>query len=147
MKPNEKKLEDKGISDGSMRKCPFCAEMVKAEAKVCKHCQSNLFEYDTQRKEKIEAGLTGNYSDMISSGKFSSLLTEHNSNHKEKDKYVIMSSDSQLEVVEGGTFNTPQHIERLEKQGFIDQDIYVRAADKEQAELAIDELVEAFGKS
>ena len=33
-----------GISsaDGRQRKCPFCAEWVKPEATVCKHCRKEL---------------------------------------------------------------------------------------------------------
>jgi hypothetical protein len=32
-----------GVSSGDRaRKCPHCAEWVKAEAKVCKHCRGDL---------------------------------------------------------------------------------------------------------
>jgi len=32
-----------GVSSGDQqRKCPFCAEWVKPEAKVCKHCHKEL---------------------------------------------------------------------------------------------------------
>ena len=41
MKADAKKIEEDAISDGG-RKCPFCAEVVKAEAKVCRHCQRDL---------------------------------------------------------------------------------------------------------
>lgn len=34
------------ISDGDYRKCPACAELVKAEAKICKHCHTDLASLD-----------------------------------------------------------------------------------------------------
>lgn len=35
-------VERKAVTTGSMKKCPFCAELVRAEATVCKHCQREL---------------------------------------------------------------------------------------------------------
>jgi len=34
------------------RKCPACAEQVKAEAKICKHCQTKLTPVATKPKKK-----------------------------------------------------------------------------------------------
>jgi hypothetical protein len=39
---NNEMVESKAIENGGMRKCPSCAELVKSEAKICKHCQSDL---------------------------------------------------------------------------------------------------------
>ncbi len=37
LKPTEQKL----LSDG-MKKCPFCAEIIKPEARICKYCRSEV---------------------------------------------------------------------------------------------------------
>ena len=37
-KKNEAVLEKRMIKSGKMKKCPDCAEVVKSDAAVCKHC-------------------------------------------------------------------------------------------------------------
>lgn len=37
------------------RKCPFCAESVKIEAKICKHCQKDLPEFKAKTLQQKEA--------------------------------------------------------------------------------------------
>ncbi len=39
MKPDPQAVEEKALSSGTEKKCPKCAELVKAEAKVCRFCQ------------------------------------------------------------------------------------------------------------
>ena len=38
LEPNIKVIENRALQDRTMRKCPDCAELVKAEAIVCRHC-------------------------------------------------------------------------------------------------------------
>ena len=47
--PNQEAIESDAIEKGSMRKCPNCAELIKKEAKICKHCHSDL-EIETLEK-------------------------------------------------------------------------------------------------
>lgn len=35
-------FEEKTMLDDGMKKCPFCAELIKSEAVKCKHCGSDL---------------------------------------------------------------------------------------------------------
>jgi len=44
MTPNAAAIEQSKLRAG-MKKCPFCAELVKAEAKVCKHCGRDLLHF------------------------------------------------------------------------------------------------------
>ena len=38
VKPITKNVEKDKIASGESKKCPYCAELIKKEAIVCKHC-------------------------------------------------------------------------------------------------------------
>ncbi|WP_103333182.1 zinc ribbon domain-containing protein [Pseudotabrizicola formosa] len=41
MRADDRAIENKQLSAG-MKKCPSCAELIKQDAKVCKHCQRDV---------------------------------------------------------------------------------------------------------
>ncbi|MBO4640166.1 MAG: zinc ribbon domain-containing protein [Treponema sp.] len=39
---NKEGIENNSISAGNSKKCPFCAEIIKIDAKVCRYCGRDL---------------------------------------------------------------------------------------------------------
>ena len=52
---NEEKIEKEKVKYGSHKKCPKCAEIVKQEAVICKHCGSEFPQSAAMKKITSEA--------------------------------------------------------------------------------------------
>jgi hypothetical protein len=52
-KRNQSAVEEDLLSRGQMKKCPYCAELVRTEASVCRYCGKEL----TSRTRKVVGGI------------------------------------------------------------------------------------------
>jgi len=52
-KEDTEKLEQKELVRGNKRKCPFCAEIVKVDAVVCKHCGKELEKLEEKEEPHV----------------------------------------------------------------------------------------------
>jgi hypothetical protein len=38
---NKKKLEQRALKSGASKQCPYCAEIIRSEARICPHCRQS----------------------------------------------------------------------------------------------------------
>jgi len=52
VQPNTARIEDDKLAGGETRRCQHCAEIVRSEARICKHCGRELVPLETNHTEE-----------------------------------------------------------------------------------------------
>lgn len=56
MKPDRAEIESRALADGDLKKCEHCAELIKADAKVCRYCGRDVGPPPTRSEPAKEEG-------------------------------------------------------------------------------------------
>jgi hypothetical protein len=86
MKPAAADIERQQIASGDMKKCPFCAELVRAEARVCRYCNREFASAPTAREVNgivVDEGFPGKESGWYP-GKKTPITSVHSAPPKSK---------------------------------------------------------------
>ena len=54
-RPDTERTERQALKEGTARRCPYCAEVVRIAAVKCRHCQSELQAIEQDRGDTLDA--------------------------------------------------------------------------------------------
>ncbi|MBD2797742.1 zinc ribbon domain-containing protein [Xenorhabdus sp. 18] len=99
--------EKKKINAGEIKKCPFCAETIKTEAIVCKHCNKEI--------PPICSVSDQDFLSTLSSYK----LYFHKNGGYELDDATLMMAVRRMKDIRGGTITDGECVKFIEEFGTI----------------------------
>ena len=54
MNADQEKIERRKINSGEMKRCPYCAELIKKDAVICRYCGSDLSDINTNEEDSLD---------------------------------------------------------------------------------------------